>query len=159
MPAMEAGPSSVRRTEDICRDAAEKDTALGGETDAAKSTAVANWRSVLTEDRVGRARKIFGSDLDYLTDTDRQLIHAVTGEVIWQGQEPHERPLSAFAMQIAVDRRTRALAEGEEISQSYLQRTCDRLAALGVPANPFQGVNLRKAKDYLASRSEVPRSG
>ncbi|GAB76499.1 hypothetical protein AUCHE_01_00610 [Austwickia chelonae NBRC 105200] len=103
---------------------------------------------------MGRARKIFGSDLDYLTDADRQLIHAVTGEVIWQGQEPHERPLSAFAMQIAVDRRTRDLAEGEEISVSYLQRTCDRLAALGVPANPFQGSNLRKAQAYLSSRAE-----
>lgn len=125
----------------------------------AQSAAAANLSSVLSEDRAARARRVFGSDLNYLTESDRLLIHAVTGEEIRQGQEPHERPLSAFAMQIAVDRRTGMLATGTAITLGYLLRTRDRLAELAVPANPFSGRTLTRARDYLEGRGERARSG
>lgn len=92
------------------------------------------------------------NDLDCLTMADRDFIHAVTGEVIWPGQNPADRPVSAFAMQIAVDRRTGELAEGTPITAAYLQRTSRRLAELGVPANPFSGALLEKALTVLGSR-------
>ncbi|MBW3084438.1 hypothetical protein KEM60_00626 [Austwickia sp. TVS 96-490-7B] len=102
------------------------------------------------------ARKVFGSDLDHLCDDDRQLIHAATGEVIWQGQAPHERPLSAFAMQIAVDRRTGVLPAGQSITADYLQRTRRRLDDLGAPANPFTGMVMERALRHLAGSAVSP---
>jgi hypothetical protein len=92
------------------------------------------------------------SDLDHLTDADRELIRAVTGEGIQRGQTPQERPLSAFAMQIAVDRRSGVLPAEQAISVGYLQRTQVRLAALGVPVHPFAGANFTRAVAYLSSR-------
>jgi hypothetical protein len=114
-----------------------------------------NQRSVLRADTAARAalvREAFRSDLDHLTDADRELIRAVTGEGIQRGQTPQERPLSAFAMQIAVDRRSGVLPAEQAISVGYLQRTQVRLAALGVPVHPFAGANFTRAVAYLSSR-------
>lgn len=93
------------------------------------------------------------NDLDFLTVADRDFIHAVTGEVIWPGQNPADRPVSAFAMQIAVDRRTGVLAEGARISAAYLRQTAQRLEDLAVPSNPFSGALLTKALGVLGARA------
>lgn len=118
-----------------------------------RTVAQANAGSVLGSHRGDRAREAFRSDLDYLTEGDRAVIRAVTGELIQPGQMPHDRPLSAFAMQVAVDRRSGALPAHEPITIGYLQRTRDRLVALQVPANPFAGPNFTKAVAYVSSRA------
>jgi hypothetical protein len=97
-------------------------------------------------------RRVELDDLDYLTPADRDFIYAVTGELLWPGQRITDRPISAFAMQIAVDRRTGRLPEGALISVGYLQRTADYLTMLGVPANPFSGALLERARSVLGSR-------
>jgi hypothetical protein len=99
------------------------------------------------------------NDLDYLTDSDRDLIHAVTGEVIEPGQRPQDRPLSAFAMQIAVDRKCGALRAGLDISAGYLRRTNRLLLQLKVPSNPFSGPILDKALGYLERLPGMSHSG
>ena len=101
---------------------------------------------------------MFGSDLDYLTDADRALIHAATGETIKPGQEPHERPLSAFAMQLAVDRRAGLLPRGAAPSADYLRRRRDALDELQVPANPFTGSTLQRALAFVAAQSPHPHA-
>lgn len=147
MPMLDANP----RTSDATKRAADDAVTIPVlRASSAQSTATANWLSVVAEGRARAAREVFGSDLDHLTDDDRRLIHAVTGEVIWQGQVPHERPLSAFAMQIAVDRRTAYLHPQASIDVTYLTRTGARLRELAVPSNPFTGDNLARARAHLA---------
>lgn len=119
---------------------------------SASTTATANRESVLARDRAARARRAFGSDLDHLTDADRDLIHAVTGEVLWPGRQADERPVSAFARQIAVDRRTGALPEHVQVDTHYLLRTRDVLDRLGATQNPFSGATLARALAYLERR-------
>lgn len=97
----------------------------------------------------GVAERSEGNDLDYLTDGDRELIKAVTGEEIVPGQRPQDAPLSAFAMQLAVDRKRGGLSAGIEVSAAYLQRTSSLLLQLNVPANPFSGDYLDSALDFV----------
>ncbi len=99
----------------------------------------------------GRRREV--NDLDHLTPGDRDFIHAVTGELFWPGQTPNDRPVSAFAMQIAVDRRVGTLPEGSPITAAYLRRTGEQLTALRVPANPFSGTLLERALQVLGTRT------
>lgn len=94
------------------------------------------------------------NDLDYLTEDDRQLIQAVTGEVITPGQRPQDSPLSAFAMQLAVDRKRGGLSAGIEVSAAYLQRTSSLLLQLNVPANPFVGESLDRALDFVHRKTK-----
>lgn len=84
------------------------------------------------------------NDLDYLIPADRDFIRAVTGELTWPGQDPVQRPVSAFALRIAVDRRIGLLADGERISAAYLRRSVRRLVDDGRP-NPFTPELLEKA--------------
>ena len=92
------------------------------------------------------------NDLDHLTPDDRRLIQAATGEDIGVGQTSLDRPLSAFAMQLAVDRSKGLLPADVLVSLSYLLRTSERIAALKVPGNPFTGAVLDRALDYVAAR-------
>lgn len=94
-----------------------------------------------------------GNDLDCLTEDDRDLIEAVTGEHIEPGQRPQDRPVSPFAMQVAVDRRNGRLGAGLEVSGAYLQRTNRLLLRLNVPANPFSGETLDRALDYVERKT------
>lgn len=93
------------------------------------------------------------SPLDYLTLTDRRLIRAATGEDITPGQRPADRPVSSFAMQIAVDRERGRLQPGGPVTSAYLRSTAYRLDELGVPAHEFTGETLQRALDFLASGS------
>ncbi len=93
------------------------------------------------------------SDLDYLTEDDRELIEAVTGETIEVGQKPADRPISPFAMQLAVDRKNGGLSAGLEVNAAYLQRTNRLLLQLNVPSNPFSGELLDRALTYLDRRT------
>lgn len=119
---------------------------------AASSTATSNRYSLLDGDRAEYARRVFRTALGHLTDDDRALIRAVTGEAVWPGQSLHEKDLSSFAMQIAVDRRTAVLPEGREVDPAYLYRTRDLFERLGVGENPFAGANLQRALAYLNRR-------
>lgn len=89
------------------------------------------------------------SELDCLTESDREFIEAVTGEVIEPGQRPQDRPVSPFAMQLAVDRQHGGLSAGLEVSGAYLRRTNRLLLRLNVPTNPFSGELLDRALDYV----------
>lgn len=100
-----------------------------------------------TPTRRRRAR----SDADYLTETDLDLIYAVTGETVWQGEVTGEQ-LSPFARQIASDRRSRRLPADVDVSAAYLVRTGGVIEANG-GVNPFSGIELDRAIAYLASRS------
>ncbi|NYD99288.1 hypothetical protein BJY21_000473 [Kineosphaera limosa] len=94
-------------------------------------------------------------DLDHLTDSDLDLIYAVTGERIFR-PTPHGRPAQAvtpFTRQIAVDRRSGALLPHVEVSAQYLVRTGAVIEANG-GVNPFTGLHLQRALAYLASRRE-----
>lgn len=93
------------------------------------------------------------SSLDYLTLTDRRLIQAATGEDIMPGQRPSDRPVSSFAMQIAVDRERGRIESGGPVTSAYLRSTAYRLDELGVPAHEFTGETLQRALDFLASGS------
>lgn len=95
------------------------------------------------------------SDLDYLTESDREFIEAVTGEVIEPGQRPQDRPISPFAMQLAVDRKNGGLSAGVEVSGAYLQRTNRLLLRLNVPANPFSGELLERALEYVDRKTRT----
>lgn len=92
------------------------------------------------------------NELDYLTTDDRELIRAVTGEVIEPGRRPQDKPLSAFAMQLAVDRKSGGLSAGLEVSGAYLHRTNRLLLQLNVPSNPFSGDLLDRALRYVDRR-------
>ena len=87
------------------------------------------------------------------TIADRRLIEATTGEHITTGQQPSDRPVSSFAMQIAVDRERGRLGLGEPVTTTYLRTTAYRLDELGVPAHEFTGETLQRALDFLASGS------
>ena len=89
------------------------------------------------------------NDLDHLTPDDRRLIKAATGEDIGVGQTSLDRPLSAFAMQLAVDRSKGLLPADVLVSLSYLLRTSERIAALKVPGNPFTGAVLAVSYTHL----------
>ncbi len=121
---------------------------------AASATATANRYSVLdhSNERAAHARRVFRTALGHLTDDDRALIRAVTGEAIWPGQSLQEKDLSAFALQIAVDRRTAVIPAGVEIRESYLVRTRELFDRLGVSDNPFSGANLQRALAFLHRR-------
>lgn len=91
------------------------------------------------------------SDVDSLTAADLDLIYAVTGETVWQGQVTGEQ-LSPFARQIASDRRSGRLPADVEVSAAYLVRTGSVIEANG-GVNPFSGIELDRAIAFLASRS------
>lgn len=91
------------------------------------------------------------SDVDHLTGTDLDLIYAVTGETVWQGEITGEQ-LSPFARQIAADRRSGRLPADVDVSAAYLVRTGGVIEANG-GANPFCGIELDRAIAFLASRS------
>lgn len=82
----------------------------------------------------------------------RALIRAVTGEAVWPGRSLQEKDLSAFALHIAVDRRTAAIPAGVEIRESYLVRTRELFDRLGVSDNLFSGANLQRALAFLHRR-------
>lgn len=96
-------------------------------------------------------RRRMRTDTDWLTDADRDLIYAVTGESVWQEQATGVE-LSAFARQISFDRRTGRLPSEVEVSVGYLVRTGGVIEANGGD-NPFSGIELDRALAFLASRS------
>lgn len=93
-------------------------------------------------------------DLDHLTDSDLDLIYAVTGERIYRNAPRDEpQPVTAFTRQIGVDRRNGTLAPQTEVTAQYLVRTGAVIEANG-GMNPFSGLHLQRALTYLASRRD-----
>ncbi len=90
---------------------------------------------------------------ELLTDDDRRLIYAVTGENLWGILDLGALALSGFAAQIVLDRRSGPLPPGTEVSAGYLERRGRALAPMGL-LNPFAGEQLRRALRYLASREQ-----
>ena len=61
------------------------------------------------------------NDFRYLTDSDKDLLSHVTGETIEPGFTDQTGPASAFAQQLALDRRTGALAPNQDVTAVYLR--------------------------------------
>lgn len=60
-------------------------------------------------------------DLDGLTDTDRELIHVVTGEVIPARVTGLGLRVSFFTLHLAMDRKAGVLSDGRDVTVEYLE--------------------------------------
>lgn len=92
--------------------------------------------------------------LGVLTLADRELIHAVTGEVFWTGQVISGAPISGFALQIAADRRMGLLPDTVAVSVAYLAERAEDLHRLGVAPNPFPPELIARANGYLDAKTQ-----
>lgn len=96
------------------------------------------------------------NDFRYLTDTDKDLLEVATGEVIEPGITQRSGAASAFAQQLALDRRTGELAPNQDVTAVYLRNAAaeiDRVNA-GRPGfrNPYGGEVMDRAVAYLESQ-------
>ena len=76
--------------------------------------APARAASVASQDRTGRFSVL--NDFRYLTDSDKHMLGEVTGEKIEPGFTDRPGSASAFALQLALDRRTGNLAPNQEVT-------------------------------------------
>lgn len=67
------------------------------------------------------------NDFRYLTDSDKELLGAATGERIEPGITDRTGPASAFAQQLALDRRTGMLAPNQDVTAVYLRNAADAI--------------------------------
>lgn len=91
--------------------------------------------------------------LSHLTDADRELVRATTGEVIAVADQL--RPISAFAMQIAVDRARGALPASMPVTRAYLTATARRFDEWDIPGHPFSGETLKRALEFVGPDHRV----
>lgn len=95
------------------------------------------------------------NDFRYLTDADKGMLAHVTGESIEPGHVESPGSSSAFAQQIALDRRTGALAPNQIVTAVYLKNRAQEIDArnYGRPNlhNPYSGEDMTKALSYLES--------
>ncbi|MDO5696603.1 MAG: hypothetical protein Q4G51_01390 [Dermatophilus congolensis] len=98
-----------------------------------------------------RAPRRGGASHELLTEADRELIRAVTGENLWGASEFDLKEVSGFATQILLDRRSGPLPPSSEVTVAYLERRGRALAPLGL-LNPFSGDALQRAVRYLVSK-------
>lgn len=93
------------------------------------------------------------NDYRYLTDSDKHMLGEVTGEKIEPGFTDRPGSASAFALQLALDRRTGNLAPNQEVTSVYLRNTAADLQQqnAGRPGyrNPYSGEFMVKAVAWL----------
>ena len=96
------------------------------------------------------------NDFRYLTETDKELLGAATGEQIEPGLTDRTGPASAFAQQLALDRRTGELAPHQDVTGVYLRNAAAAIDAVnGTRAgfrNPYSGPVMDKAVAYLQAQ-------
>lgn len=90
-------------------------------------------------------------DLRGLTDSDRELIAVVTGEVIPCEPSAGLR-VSFFALQVALDRLSGALPHGQDVSIAYLEDVYTRYDEGCPDGNPVSGDLLDLALAFLVGR-------
>lgn len=95
------------------------------------------------------------NDFRYLTDADKDLLRHATGEQIEPGMVDTPHSASPFAQQLALDRRTGALAPNQVVTSVYLKNRAQEIDArnYGRPNlhNPYAGEDMTKAMSYLDS--------
>lgn len=95
------------------------------------------------------------NDFRYLTDADKDLLRHATGEQIEPGMVDHPGSASPFAQQLALDRRTGALAPSQVVTSVYLNNRAQEIDArnYGRPnlRNPYAGADMTNALAYLDS--------
>lgn len=100
------------------------------------------------------------NDFRYLSESDKDLLAGVTGEVIEPGFTDKATPASQFALQLALDRRTGELAPQQDVTAVYLRNRATEIDARNHgrsgARNPYSGEVMVKAVDYLTS---VGRAG
>ena len=93
------------------------------------------------------------NDFRYLTDSDKELLGAATGERIEPGITERTGAASAFAQQLALDRRTGALAPQQDVTGVYLRNAAAEIdranAGRAGFRNPYSGAVLDRAVSYL----------
>lgn len=93
------------------------------------------------------------NDFRYLTDSDKDMLAAVTGEKIEPGFTDKPGAASAFALQLALDRRTGELAPNQAVTSTYLRNAAAEMDArnAGRPnaRNPYSGEVMDKAVAWL----------
>ncbi len=95
------------------------------------------------------------NDFRYLTDSDKELLSHVTGETIEPGFTDQAGPASAFAQQLALDRRTGVLAPNQHVTVVHLRSAAAAIDEhnQGRPQfrNPYSGEVMDAALTYLES--------
>lgn len=93
------------------------------------------------------------NDFRYLTDSDKELLGKATGERIEPGITDRTGPASAFAQQLALDRRTGQLAPHQEVTAVYLRNAAAAIEAANAGranfTNPYSGEVMDRAVSYL----------
>lgn len=95
------------------------------------------------------------NDFRYLTESDKDLLARVTGERIEPGLTEGTGQVSAFAQQLALDRRTGELAPNQQVTAVYLRNAAaaieQRTAGNPHHRNPYSGEVMDAAVAYLES--------
>lgn len=93
------------------------------------------------------------NDFRYLTDSDKHMLGEVTGEKIEPGFTDRPGSASAFALQLALDRRTGNLAPQQEVTSVYLRNAATQLQQQNADRpgyrNPYSGEFMVKAVAWL----------
>lgn len=95
------------------------------------------------------------NDFRYLTDSDKELLGRATGEAIEPGITDRTGPASAFAQQLALDRRTGQLAPNQHVTGVYLRNAAAAIDTANAGranfTNPYSGEVMERAVSYLDS--------
>lgn len=98
------------------------------------------------------------NDFRYLTDSDKRMLAAVTGEKIEPGFTDRGGSASAFALQLALDRRTGELAPDQPVTSVYLRNAAEQLDRANAGrtgfANPYAGEVMEQAVAWLDAHGE-----
>ncbi|WP_168583029.1 hypothetical protein [Gephyromycinifex aptenodytis] len=99
------------------------------------------------------------NDFRYLTDSDKDLLRDVTGEVVEPGLIDRAGAASAFAQQLALDRRTGELAPNQHVTGVYLRNAAAELEKFGEQrpgfTNPYSGEVFDAALAWLDARGRA----
>lgn len=93
-----------------------------------------------------------GDELDRLTESDRELVHVVTGERLPRWVPDDGIPVSFFVLQLAVDRAVGPLADGRDVSITYVEDVYDAYEHGCADGNPFSGELFDFALAFLVGR-------
>lgn len=97
------------------------------------------------------------NDFRYLTDSDKHMLGEVTGEKIEPGFTDRPGSASAFALQLALDRRTGALAPNQQVTSVYLRNAALELQQQNAGRayqNPYSGEIMDKAVAWLDAHGQ-----
>lgn len=93
------------------------------------------------------------NDFRYLTDSDNELLAKATGETIDPGITGRTGPASAFAQQLALDRRTGQLAPNQDVTAVYLRNAAAAIDTANAGranfTNPYSGEVMERAVAHL----------